>query len=117
VRVPLDCKDSAKVTVADAGLAYMPDNLRWTDRGTVLATGQMTTPDGLLACVRQGGPCPDQVVVSEIDPGSMKVLNEWRLDAGETLGLGTTALQVGDDVWVSSILGRVIGRFTPSKPH
>jgi hypothetical protein len=116
-RVPLPCNGSTKVTTASIDVPYMPDNLRWTDRGTVLATGQITTPDGLLACVRQGGPCPDQVVVSEIDPGSMKTVNEWRLAAGDTLGLGTTALQVGDEIWVSSILGHVIGRFTPPKPH
>ena len=92
----------------------MPDNLRWTDRDTVLATGQMTTPDALLACVKKTGPCPREVTVTEIDPADMSVVQEWHFDAGETLGLGTTATQVGNEIWVSGILGRVIGRFTPA---
>jgi hypothetical protein len=116
VQVPLACSAPNEVTSASASLPYLPDNLRWTDRGTVLATGQLTTPDGLLACVRRSGPCPGQVIVSEIDPEDMSVVHEWHLDAGESLGLGTTALQVRDEVWVSSILGRVIGRFTPAQP-
>ena len=114
IRAPLDCAAGRSSKTAAVSLSYMPDNLRWTDRDTVLATGQMTTPDALLACVKKTGPCPREVTVTEIDPADMSVVQEWHFDAGETLGLGTTAIQVGNEIWVSGILGRVIGRFTPA---
>jgi sugar lactone lactonase YvrE len=112
VRLPLDCASERSVSRASIGLSFMPDNLRWSSRGTILATGQLTTPEGLLTCVREGGPCPERVQVVEVDPVDLSAAKTWNLHAGDTLGLGTTALEVGDAVWVSSILGRVIGRFT-----
>ncbi|WP_273009660.1 MULTISPECIES: hypothetical protein [Spongiibacter] len=45
----------------------------------------------------------------------MKIVQKWRVDAGNDLGLATTALQVGEEIWVSSILGHRIARF-PYQP-
>lgn len=41
----------------------------------------------------------------------MKIVQTWRVDVGNDLGLATTALQVGEEVWVSSILDHRIARF------
>ncbi|MFV0277460.1 MAG: hypothetical protein ACK5HY_09790 [Parahaliea sp.] len=92
-------------------LPFMPDNLRWSAAGTLLVTGQDTTPPRLLECVREGRHCPERLNVMEIDPDSLAVLQRWQLTGDPDLSLGTTAIDVGDEIWVSSILGRRIGRY------
>src|SRR5690606_35931196 len=81
LRVPLPCGEANEpVKPAATKLPFMPDNLRWTDRGTVLATGQVTTPNKLLDCVRENSSCPGELVVAELDPDAMALVAEWRLD-------------------------------------
>ncbi len=116
VRQSLPCASTEeKRPDKSLALSFMPDNLRWTSAGTVLATGQHTTPNGLLDCVKGKGECPSVLTVVEVDPASMKIVQKWRVDAGNDLGLATTALQVGEEIWVSSILGHRIARF-PYQP-
>ena len=111
VRQSLPCESGELGGDAKLSLNFMPDNLRWTSAGTVLVTGQQTTPEGLLDCVKGKGGCPEVLSVVEIDPTSMTLVREWHVDAGSDLGLATTALQVADEIWVSSILGHRIARF------
>ena len=77
LRFSLPCGSGETMPPQSLALPFLPDNLRWTDQGSLLATGQITTPDGLLQCVEKDIGCPAQVKVSEIDPLTMTLRREW----------------------------------------
>lgn len=93
-------------------LDFLPDNLRWTDHGTLLLAGQNAKPEELFGCQARHLPCPLKFTVVEIDPVSL----QFRLlvqGGNSTFGGGTGAVLVGRDLWVGSFQGDAIGRFVP----
>ncbi|WP_258957156.1 hypothetical protein [Rhodococcus globerulus] len=103
---------SAPYAKAEIELPFLPDNLRWTESGTILVTGQDITMDDVLMCNGgEGTNCPTGYTVLEIDPSTMTA--EVAVDASSSpISLATTALPVGDEIWVGSITGDRIARVT-----
>lgn len=90
----------------------MVDNLTWTDDGMLLAAGAYdTTAEAFIAAHFGGEPrlaLPTQVI--RIDPDSLAI--EVVVDYGEeAFGVGTTGLQVGDELWVGAARDQGVARF------
>ncbi len=100
-RISLSDDDVAPVT---AQLSFLPDNIRFSKDGTLLVTGQDT---GILTVVllTNGtgiGVSPSDTAVAKLDPETMEVTEIINLPRFRAFGGGTTAIYVGNDLWISS---------------
>ncbi|MGR6520310.1 hypothetical protein ACU5JM_01600 (plasmid) [Rhodococcus erythropolis] len=97
----------------EMSIPFLPDNLRWTERGTVLLTGHEATMDDILTCnAGEGTDCPTGYSVIEIDPTTMT--STVAVDAADSeTSIATTAVSVGDEIWVGSLNGDRITRLQP----
>lgn len=91
----------ASVPRAVLSLPFLPDNLRWGDGGQILAAGLRGTPEQVVACVM--GSCEQQplTAVAYIDPARLEATCIRELG----LGMGTSAIAVGSDLWVGPVRG------------
>ncbi|WP_342660456.1 hypothetical protein Rruber_00396 [Rhodococcus ruber] len=94
----------------EVSIPFMPDNLRWSERGTVLVTGHEATMDDIRTCnAGEGTDCPTGYSVLEVDPATMT--STVLVDAPESAtSIATTAVEVGDEIWVGSLNGDWITR-------
>ncbi|MEU2003345.1 hypothetical protein ACH47B_20800 [Rhodococcus sp. NPDC019627] len=97
---------------SEVALPFLPDNLRWTPQGTILVTGQNVTVDDVLVCNGgEGTHCPTGYAVVEVDPSSMT--STVLIDGTDSsVSLATTALPVGDEIWLGTLSGDRIVRLT-----
>ena len=107
VRMALDGKTAP---VHSARLDILPDNLRWTPEGTLITTGMRYDPEVNARCF-QGLGCQPRFDVYEITPETLAVKSLSGRFVTRPMPLTTTALCVGDELWVSSISGRNIAVF------
>ncbi|HEY7043802.1 MAG TPA: hypothetical protein VH419_09060 [Nocardioidaceae bacterium] len=99
VSVPL--QGGAVTRVAD--VPFLPDNLRWTEAGTLLVTGQdFTDGPSIIRCLREGTGCPPGFNIVEIDPVAKSATSIFQTDTRE-FGFATVAAPVGDEVWVGTL--------------
>ena len=89
---------------------FLPDNLRWTDRGTLLLAGQNAGPQDVFGCEARHVACPLGFTVAEIDPMTLRIRVLVR-GGDNGFGGGTGALEVGRDLWVGSFRGDRIARY------
>ena len=88
------------------------DNLTWSASGVLLAAGAFDTPIQAFAAAHISGEAkhafPTRLI--RIDPDSLviDVLVEY---SSEAFGVGTTALHVGDEIWVGSAHDQGLARF------
>ena len=75
-----------------------PDNLRWTEDGTLLTAGVNTSPGTGWS-------------VLEINPSDLTATKIAGYDPVVTLQRASTALQVGDEVWIGTWSGDRVGYF------
>ncbi|NLU95693.1 SMP-30/gluconolactonase/LRE family protein [Chitinophaga sp. Ak27] len=85
-------------------LDFLTDNLRWTEKGNLLLTGQKANPAILFKAHSLqhlvGG---NQFSVAEINPVTFTA--NYLIDGGSRdFGWGTVAIAVGDEIWVGSSL-------------
>jgi len=99
-----------KTATKSVDLHFLPDNLRWTDHGTLLLAGQNTSPEKLFGCQARQEPCPLGFTVVEVEPRTLRV-HVLVKDGGATFGGATGALFVGQDLWIGSFRGEAIGRY------
>lgn len=88
-------------------LPFLPDNLRWETDHTLLATGLRATPEDVVACLMGQGECEAiHTAVARIDATAAGL----ELDCVRELALsmGTAAIPVGTDWWVSPVRGEQI---------
>lgn len=91
-------------TVAEAGrvkLQFGPDNLRWTDSGTILAAGQETITDSAcdqLICLKRW-------VVAEVDPGAMTGVELASFPSLPGFTAATAAIRGDNGLWVGTFDG------------
>lgn len=87
-----------------AQLSFLPDNIRYSADGTLLVTGQDTNilTVVLLTNGTGIGVSPSNTAVAKLDPETMEVTEVLKLLRFRAFGGGTTALYVGNDLWVSS---------------
>jgi hypothetical protein len=93
---------------------FLPDNLTWTGQGRLLAAGVKGARGDCPA--GSGRRCLDGFGVAEIDPSTMKARTIFDSASTEPLISGvSSALQVGDSVYLGAFLGDRIVRI-PYKP-
>ena len=88
-----------------AAMAVTPDNLRWTAAGMIYTTGGDHMPPA--DCPQQ--PCGSGWSVFEIDPGTMTANRVTGVDAGVTMQGASSALRVGEQIWIGTYAGDRIG--------
>lgn len=102
--------DGQTMPVRSAQMNILPDNLRWTAQGTLTTTGMLYNPETNIRCF-QGGSCMPPFDVYEISPETLTVKSWSGRFETRTMPLTTTALRVGNELWVSSIGGESIAVF------
>jgi hypothetical protein len=85
----------------EVSVDILPDNTKWGPEGRVLVTGQDETPLGVFERFRVEDICNIPLQVLAIDPATLEVEVLVELDHDE-FGTASTALVIGDDVWVGS---------------
>ena len=88
-----------------AAMAVTPDNLRWTAAGMIYTTGGDHMPPA--DCPQQ--PCGSGWSVFEIDPGTMTANRVTGVDAGAAMQGASSALRVGEQIWIGTYAGDRIG--------
>jgi hypothetical protein len=103
------------IRVARAGSAeptavavdFLPDNIHYSPNGSLYVTGQNVDPKQLLAgCA--SGECQHGTTIVKLDPATMKTRVIARLPPNATFSDGTTALQVGDTIFIGSYRGDAV---------
>ena len=84
-------------------LGFNVDNLRWAPDGSLLAAGQGGGTQAVIACITQGNCGAVTTNVAKIDPDTLASEEIIRHPSDELVIAGTTALQVGDEIWVGQI--------------
>lgn len=116
-RIPLGRMDHRSVLGrAAVDVPFLPDNLRWSNRGDLLVTGQDYTVENIRACQADDlANCPTGVSVLAVDPRSLDATTLFEADP-EDFRAPTVAAQVGQEIWVGSVKGRRIGILEPALP-
>lgn len=86
---------------------FLPDNIRYGADGSLYVTGQNVAPKQLLAGCPTGD-CQHGTTIVKLDPATMKTRVIARLEPNATFSDGTTALQVGDTIFVGSYRGDAV---------
>jgi hypothetical protein len=111
IRLPLNGKGEAK----SVDLDFLPDNLRPASDGTILLAGQATSIELNMAC--KHAKCPIDWAVAKFDPNTMTVSYLYWEKGTPAFGAATTALQIGDKIWLGTFNGdRVVIAPLPTKP-
>ncbi len=87
-----------------AALSFLPDNIRYSADGSLLVTGQDTNILTVVLFTNGSniGVSPSDTMVAELDPETMEVTEVLHFPKFRAFGGGTTALYMGDDLWISS---------------
>lgn len=97
-------------------LDFLPDNLHWAPDGTLLAAGQQIKVADLFACVsasKGSAYCTKSWSVARIDPGKLKLLDNWHRPSA-IFGDATTAIMVDGRLWLGAISGDCIAVVHPN---
>ena len=102
--------DGGAAASRSAPMQILPDNLRWTPGGTLVTTGMRFDPEANLRCFKTPN-CRPPFDIYEVDPGSLSVSSLAGRFSPRPMTLPTTALRVGNELWISSIGGDRIAIF------
>jgi hypothetical protein len=102
---PLTSDSGAAVRVKVGGA---PNNLTVTDEGKILATGATLSGDLPIICSLGGRQCRSGWAVWEIDPATGSVV-ELTAERGQLIASATTALEIGDTLYIGSMADNRIG--------
>jgi len=89
-------------------LGFLPDNLHWTPDGMLLAAGQDIAVRDLFSCAMSevsSSYCARSYSVTQIDPGDFTIVESWARSVSQGFGDSTTAVKVGEEIWIGSISG------------
>ncbi len=88
-------------------LSFLPDNLRWSGKGTILVTGHLDEPQNVQDCYLSANTvCATPSTIAEIDPVTLETVRTFPV----SIGLGTVAIEVGDELWIGTARGPTIER-------
>jgi sugar lactone lactonase YvrE len=95
-------------------LTFYPDNIRWQTDGSLLIAGQgAVSMERIIECLRTF--CSDMTShVAVVNPDTLAIEGIVNFPANEVFFTATSALQVGDEIWVGSMRGDRIARFSAS---
>jgi hypothetical protein len=100
------------VTKETIEIGFNVDNLRWAPDGSLLAAGQGGGTQAVVACISQGSCGGVTTHVAKIDPDTLESEEIIRHLSDGLVTAGTTALRVGDEIWVGQVgPGNRIARF------
>jgi len=93
-------------------LNFLPDNLRLTDKGSILIAGQNADPINVMTCRSKHVPCQAPFTVLEMDPATMttKVLARG---GDDNFGGATGAAMIGTSLWISSYYSEKVVQYRP----
>ena len=97
-------------------LRFLPDNLHWAPDGSLLAAGQLAEVQDLFACTElRPAPryCSPSWAVTRLDAKTLSIEDDWLQESGDSFGDSTSAIMVGDRLWVGSINGDRIAVIEP----
>jgi len=94
-------------------LDFLPDNLRLTDRGTILIAGQNADPINVMTCRNRHTPCQSPFTVLEMDPATMATHMLAR-GGDADFGGATGAAIAGGFLWISSYYAGQVARYAPN---
>jgi WD40 repeat protein len=80
---------------------FLPDNVKWSSDGQVLITGQVSEPAEVFDGFNSRDICNYPLIVLKIDPDTLRAVELARY-SHERFGTASTALEVGDELWISS---------------
>jgi hypothetical protein len=86
-------------------IGVRPDNLRWTDEGTLYTIGGNFVPPE--QCVNP--PCATGWSVIEIDPDTLEATRVTGVDQTATLQGASTGIAVGEEIWIGTFRGDRVG--------
>ena len=100
---------------AEVKVPFNPDNLRWSPDGDILAAGQEAEPAYVqLTCVSTSvETCSVPTGVSAIDPVSLRATTVFERAGDERFGAGTSAIVVGEELWIGSFRAQRLLRVPP----
>lgn len=102
VRYDLSVMPPAKTEVA---VGVVPDNVRWTEAGTLVTAGG-NAPTG---CTKADGEaCGPGWSVYEIDPATMQAHRVTGMARNEAMPTVSTALVLGNDIWIGAPAGNKV---------
>ena len=103
-------RGSAEIDRREVELGFLLDNVKWAPDGRLLVAGQASTPAAVFERFNSEDVCniPSRVVALDPETLEAEVLVEISHDV---FGTGSTALIVGDDLWVGSARSDRIARF------
>jgi hypothetical protein len=102
IRVARDGGEQATVSVD-----FLPDNIHYAPDGSLYVTGQDVDPKQLMAGCPSGD-CLHATTIVKLDPATMKTRVIARLPPNATFSDGTTALQIGDTIFIGSYRGDAV---------
>lgn len=88
-------------------LDFLPDNIGHAPDGSLFVTGQVVDPKALMGGCSTGN-CAHDTRLVRLDPASMKAQLLAQLPANETYSDGTSAVQVGDTIFMGSYHGDAV---------
>jgi hypothetical protein len=107
-----DLKDGKEVGMVK--LDFMPDNISWTNRRTMLAAGVKGARGDCPA--GSGTPCIQAFGIAEIDPAKMEARTIFDSEGKGALISGVSeALQVGDSIYIGAFQGDRIVKIPAKK--
>jgi hypothetical protein len=92
-------------------LSILPDNVKWTERGRLLVTGQESDATTVFAGVRAGPTYDVSLKVIAIDPDTLAVDELLRFSEPGGFGTASTALDVDGTIWVGTARGDRLAAF------
>ncbi|MFY0569883.1 SMP-30/gluconolactonase/LRE family protein [Archangium lansingense] len=102
--VPLD---GASTSPRSVHLGFHPDNLRFAPDGSILATGHPNSMAVVALCGFLLG-CGIGTEVARIEPTTFQATTLFERGANETFSAGTSAIVVGDELWIGSFISRAL---------
>lgn len=85
-------------------LSFNPDNIRWSDDGKLVATGQVADMKAVAACVMTDSPnCPLDYRAAVVDPETYEVTALFDGTGTEHFGVATIGLKTGGSLWLGAV--------------
>jgi len=100
-------RTKSPITMEKVKIGIMPDNIRWGDDGMLYTVGNNYVPPE--EC--KNPPCRTGWSVFSIHPETLELKRVTGVDQTATQQNGTTALAVGNEIWVGTFSGDRIGYF------
>ena len=98
-------RTQSPVKLSRVRVSIQPDNIRWGDDGMLYTTGSNYVPPD--EC--KSSDCNTGWSILRIDPETLKTVRVTGFDQTATLQKASTAIPVGNEIWIGTYSGNRIG--------